>query len=62
MCVSKRERERERESVIDANGMYKKGSEINWKLSGWAFSRGEFKKERFHSSKLNFAFRKKICF
>ena len=40
MCVSKRERERE--SVIDANGMYKKGSEINWKLSGWAFSRGEF--------------------
>ena len=48
--------------VIDANGMYKKASEINWKLSGWVL-RGEFLTRSFQAafySVLFKAFKKKI--
>ena len=48
--------------VIDANGMYKKASEINWKLSGWVL-RGEFLTRTFQAafySVLFKAFKKKI--
>jgi hypothetical protein len=41
------EREREKSvCVIDANGMYKKASEINWKLFGWVLKRGIFNEMR----------------
>ena len=63
VCVCAKERKREKWSVcvIDANGMYKKASEINWKLSGWVL-RGEFLTRFFQSafySLLFKAFKKK---